>query len=130
MIMMERNNMADIDPSYAYNKNRMYIRQQLSEEARYEQLAEEAAELAQAALKVARIMRGENPTPMSIEEARKNLVEEYSDVTVAANVLNLCTDSDVMVEKMERWKNRIPKVTVAINEKESPYVYDRPVIQN
>lgn len=35
--------------------------------AMLEQLAEEAAELAQAALKCARIERGENPTPVTME---------------------------------------------------------------
>ena len=33
--------------------------------AKLEQLAEEAAELSQAALKLARVLRGENPTPVN-----------------------------------------------------------------
>ena len=42
----------------------MEIDQKVSEAGRYEQLAEEAVELAHAAMKKARILRGENPTPM------------------------------------------------------------------
>lgn len=45
-----------------------------------EQLAEEAAELSQAALKLARVLRGENPTTVTRKEARKHLTEEYTDV--------------------------------------------------
>ena len=48
--------------------------------AMLEQLAEESAELAQAALKVARILRGDNPTPVTLKEAEEHLVEEYTDV--------------------------------------------------
>lgn len=48
--------------------------------AMLELLAEESAELSQAALKMARIMRGENPTPVTRMQAEKNLIEEYTDV--------------------------------------------------
>ena len=44
------------------------------------QLAEEAAELAQAALKYRRALTGSNPTPVTPEEARENLLEETADV--------------------------------------------------
>ena len=40
------------------------------------QLAEEAAELAQAALKLRRVLDGTNPTPLSESEARAALAEE------------------------------------------------------
>jgi hypothetical protein len=39
--------------------------------ATLEQLAEECAELSQAALKLARLHRGENPTPVTEQEAAK-----------------------------------------------------------
>ena len=48
--------------------------------AMLEQLAEEASELAKAALKLARIERDENPTPVTKDEAEMNLTEEYTDV--------------------------------------------------
>ena len=45
-----------------------------------EQLAEEWAELAQAALKMARKIRNENPTPKSRADCVANLQEEIADV--------------------------------------------------
>ena len=60
--------------------------------AMLEQLAEEAAKLAQAALKLARIERGENPTPVSKEEAEENLREEYTDVYQCAMELEIPVD--------------------------------------
>ena len=45
-----------------------------------EQLGEECAELGKAALKEARRLRGENPTPVTEAEARANLAEEAADV--------------------------------------------------
>ena len=59
--------------------NLEYIAANLSAEDILCQIAEEAAELAQAALKLRRAMTQTNPTPMSIEEAEKNLIEEYGD---------------------------------------------------
>lgn len=53
--------------------------------AMLEQLAEEAAELSQAALKLARVLRGENPTLVTRREARKHLMEEYTDVFQCAS---------------------------------------------
>ena len=47
--------------------------------AMLEQLAEEAAELSQAALKLARALRGENPTLVTRREVRKHLIEEYDE---------------------------------------------------
>lgn len=52
-----------------------------------EGLAEECAELAKAALKIARVQRGENPTPISREEAEKGFVEEVADVQCYIEVL-------------------------------------------
>ena len=43
--------------------------EKIGEPAMLEQLAEEAAELSHAALKLARIIRGENPTPVTEVEA-------------------------------------------------------------
>lgn len=63
------------------------IAERLSIEAVLEQLAEEATELAQAALKYARILRGENPTPVTEREAHANLVEEKLDVEICLAVL-------------------------------------------
>ena len=47
--------------------------------AALEQLAEECAELGQAALKLSRAMRRENPTRSTVEELLKMLIEEMGD---------------------------------------------------
>jgi NTP pyrophosphatase (non-canonical NTP hydrolase) len=78
--------------------------------AMLEQLAEECAELGKAALKLARIVRKENPTPVKKEEALENLREEYTDVIQCAQELGLKPDLVKMKEKkerfFERWKDR------------------------
>ena len=63
-----------------------YIAETLSEEDILCQLAEEAAELAQAALKLRRAIAGTNPTPASEDEALHNLYEEIIDVSLAEKV--------------------------------------------
>ena len=74
--------------------------------AMLEQLAEEASELSQAALKMARIMRGENPTPVTRMQAEKNLIEEYTDVRLCAKDLGLRKDSAMAREKLQRFLRR------------------------
>ena len=71
------------------------------------QLAEEAAELAQAALKLRRVLDGRNPTPKDEGECRKNLEEEYSDVVHCAMELGLNTDFWLIESKNARWKSRL-----------------------
>lgn len=72
-----------------------------------EQLAEEAAELTKAALKMARLIRKENPTPKTYDECYNELIEEYSDVFVAARALNLEPSEDIMNFKAQRWERRL-----------------------
>lgn len=76
--------------------------------AMLEQLAEEATELAHAALKLARIERGENPTPVLKEVAMDHLIEEYTDVVQCAEELRLVPNrKQIKLKKMrfeERWK--------------------------
>jgi len=72
-----------------------------------EQLAEEATELAKAALKQARIIRGENPTPVTINEAYASVMEEYADVVQCARELRLVVNEDQIRRKDIRWHNRI-----------------------
>lgn len=84
-----------------------HIRHNIGQAACYEQLAEEAAELAQAALKVARVLRNENPTPIEFEEALDGLRSEYSDVSVCADVVDLTVDADYKLAKFYRWLSRI-----------------------
>lgn len=79
--------------------------------AMLEQLAEECAELGKAALKMARIFRRENPTPVTREDAEIALIEEYTDVIQCAQELGLKTDLIEMREKkerfFERWKQHV-----------------------
>lgn len=48
------------------------------------QLAEEASELAQAALKLRRALDGTNPTPKSVEECEKICMRSFGTFTTAS----------------------------------------------
>ena len=80
---------------------------EIGKAAALEQLAEEATELAQAALKYARKLRGENPTPKTLEEIKANLIEEFTDVTLCADVLGLQHDWMMKEQKFKRWEEWI-----------------------
>ena len=87
-----------------------YIQRELPPEELFAQLAEEATELAQAALKLRRIYDGKNPTPKSFAEAVEDLVEEIADVRVCLRVLN--SEHPLGIEakmdaKIVRWYNRL-----------------------
>lgn len=85
----------------------LYIRSNLSLAAMLEQLAEEASELSQAALKKARKLREENPTPKSLGEINDNLVEEIADVKLCTDVLNISIMARIYEFKLDRWYRRI-----------------------
>lgn len=78
--------------------------------AMLEQLAEESAELAHAALKAARVLRDENPTPVSYKDAVTHLNEEFTDVFQCAQELNLIIDSRQMNEKNKRFLKRVEEM--------------------
>ena len=63
-----------------------YIASRLCREDILCQLAEEAAELSQAALKLRRAITGTNPTPVSESKATDDLFEELADVAVTEEV--------------------------------------------
>ncbi len=76
------------------------------------QLAEEASELAQAALKLRRALDGTNPTPKSVEKCENALIEEYADVIVCISELNCSLEwhEDVAATfcaKRTRWLSRL-----------------------
>ena len=83
------------------------IEQLIGKPALLEQLAEEASELTKAALKLSRILRCENPTPVTEQEAINDLIEEYSDVIQCSRELKLRQDEDQIKYKDIRWHNRI-----------------------
>ena len=74
-----------------------------------EQLAEESAELSRAALKLIRAKRmGQNPTPISEDEALASLKEEANDVLIVLEILGFCDQSAVRDwRKLARWAKRI-----------------------
>lgn len=74
--------------------------------AMYELLAEECCELAQAALKMARILRNENPTPKTKKEVRANIIEEVTDVELCLMELKIKYDYKIMSDKIERFHTR------------------------
>ena len=76
--------------------------------AALEQLAEECAELGQAALTLSRAMRRENPTRSTVEELLKMLIEEIGDVRASSiDVLDAGIDlsgtEEVKQRKLHRW---------------------------
>lgn len=85
----------------------MRIIDEIGKAVMLEQLAEECTELAKAALKMARIIRNENPTPVTEEEAIANIREEYTDVVQCAGELSLTVDDEQMMRKHERWEKRV-----------------------
>jgi NTP pyrophosphatase (non-canonical NTP hydrolase) len=88
-----------------------YIRDQIPEEELLVQLAEEASELAQAALKFHRVLDGRNPTQVRLSEAWANLQEEISDVFLCLTVLEINpVDQEYLVSmqnKLDRWVGRL-----------------------
>ena len=91
-----------------------YIVDCMSEEDLLCQLAEEASELAQAALKVCRAINGRNPTPVTRSDAMENLREEIADVWLALLTLGLAEEPKeknpylaTMARKTERWAKRL-----------------------
>lgn len=83
-----------------------------------EQLAEESAELSQAALKLIRAQgMSQNPTPISEDEAMHSLIEEANDVLMVLEILGLANQGAVHDRrKLVRWAERIQE---ANEEKEA-----------
>lgn len=88
-----------------------YIREQQSEEELLCQLAEEAIELAHAALKYRRSLTGTSPTTVKRTEAFNNLLEEIADVWLLLEVLkldkHLVKYGSIMEAKLKRWVERL-----------------------
>ena len=74
-------------------------------------LAEEASELAQAALKLRRVFDKTNPTPTNEEEAIEHLWEEIADVKLYVSMLDVNPReiSRIMCEKQKRWESRLAR---------------------
>ena len=87
------------------------IKYYLGDRSLLEQLAEEAAELGKAALKLIRAAGyNRNVTPVTYEEAEANLKEELSDVLMCCIALgiDILTAEDIANNpKWERWVKRL-----------------------
>lgn len=89
------------------------IVEQYGKEYIFRQLAEEAAELCQASLKMVRAIK--NETPVREDEASVHVLEEIADVEVMVNVLKLAVlnarglefITDTYQKKMERMIDRM-----------------------
>ena len=79
---------------------------EIGESAMLEMLAEELAECSHEALKLARVLRHENPTPKTEKEVRASLREEWSDVVQCSKELNLDVDWNQIEMKRKRFEQR------------------------
>lgn len=90
---------------------KMRPRDYLTRETLLCQLAEEAAKLAQAALKERRTLSDENPTPKTFQQAHTDLLEEAADVYVVLDELFSLADWETFArtraEKENRWMQRL-----------------------
>ena len=90
--------------------DKSYILSVLDERTLLEQLAEEASELAQAALKLIRAAEySNNPTPITLQEAEVGLDEELHDVLAVASLLGIIDYDDDENPKWKRWAERLGK---------------------
>lgn len=77
------------------------------------QLAEEASELAQAALKYRRTLSNANPTPVTRRQAEDKLLEEIADVKLCLHVAGFeavrhkISVNRTITAKAERWLKRL-----------------------
>lgn len=95
------------------------IKDYLPESEILAQLAEEASELSQAALKLRRAEGGINPTPTDIGTAMTHLLEEIADVYNCVEALELtaeneCIISSIMNDKRKRWVNRLKSKLIKV----------------
>lgn len=93
------------------------IMEYMGEPEMLSQLAEECCELGQAALKLRRVLDKKNPTPVTEEEARANLVEEAADVYNALGFLLNVEDHinayNIIQRKKDRWLGRLEENMMA-----------------
>lgn len=82
----------------------------IGDEAMWMQLAEEAAELSQAAAKMARYLHGTNPVAKSEVEIQISIIEEYADVINCARHLAIPINENLIYAKNRRWRERLGSV--------------------
>ena len=107
----DEGNIAPID-TLGGNPDILFVREHLSPADQFAQVAEEAVELAHAAMKMQRILNGTNPTPVTEKEAQGKIMEEICDLYNALEVLKLDVNlkyEHIRKKKMTRWVERIKK---------------------
>lgn len=89
------------------------IREKIGLPATLEMAAEEAQELSHACQKMARVLRGDNPTPVTEAEAADAIEEEAADVMICieelwgAGVIQFPVMRLRMKEKLDRARERL-----------------------
>lgn len=86
-----------------------YIRKTLPRQVLFLQMAEEAAELSAACSKVARILDGQNPAGKTLPEAVLSVMEEFTDVTLAAEAVQVEAMGEIRDRKLARWVDRLTR---------------------
>lgn len=94
-----------------YTQNLRYIKSNTTDADLLVQLAEEAVELAQAALKCRRALGCGTPTPVSVGAAWADVLEELEDVKVCADAIMIWEDIvealKIRHRKADRWAKRL-----------------------
>ena len=92
-----------------YETNQKVIKQYLTPVELWGQLAEECAELAQAALKMQRLSLNNQPAKTA-EECRAAVVEEFADISLVYELIGFIDYKErarIMKYKANRWANRL-----------------------
>lgn len=94
-----------------YTEMLNYVKENVDFKERLAQLAEEATELAHAALKLRRALDNVNPTPVNPYDAFSNLLEEIDDVVLCIETLDVMEDISQRRyrkdRKLIRWVKRL-----------------------
>lgn len=92
-----------------HEMNVRFLREHLSPVELWGQLAEEAAELSQAALKMQRLYLNNKPAKTTAE-CRNNVIEEHADLHLLFQILewsDTMERREIMEHKAARWVNRL-----------------------
>lgn len=117
-----------MDVNYdAIESNEDAIALLIDEDTALQQLAEECAELSQASLKLIRAKRTFNPTSVSEEDARMNLLEEMADVLLSMEVTSLLLNNieqihSTMEKKSFRWLDRLRNASGTKNKEDDTMI--------
>lgn len=91
-----------------YRDDMIEVRIRMDMRSELEQLAEESAELAQAAIKMIRATGlSKSPTPVKLNDAWSDVVEEAGDVLMLLDLLGAVDIDTSDNPKWERWARRL-----------------------